>query len=99
MFFKKKRQGIRLERLGNLYITPGAAEILGEKGRDALHFVRRHMSGDWGDLCSEDWDANRLAVEDGSRVFSSYNLGGGYKVWVITEADRSATTVLLPEEY
>lgn len=60
--------------------------------------LNRHLKGDWGDLDDEDKAANDRALEDGTRLFSSYNLPGG-KIWIITEADRSATTILLPEEY
>lgn len=60
--------------------------------------LRRHLGGDWGDLCDEDKDANEQALTHGGRLFSSYELPEG-KLWIITEADRSVTTFLLPEEY
>jgi hypothetical protein len=61
---------------------------------------QRHAQGDWGDVCEEDWALNDLALADGDgRIFSSYELPESGKVWVITEADRSVTTLLLPEEY
>jgi hypothetical protein len=62
-------------------------------------FLARHVTGDWGDLGDEDKEENELSVEQGFRILSAYKLQGGGKVWVITETDRSATTILLPEEY
>ena len=59
----------------------------------------RHLSGDWGEVCREDWIANELSLKEGTRLFSVYNAANGTRFWVITEADRSATTVLLPDEY
>jgi hypothetical protein len=59
----------------------------------------RHARGDWGDLSSEDKLANKRALEEGTRLLSAYHLKTGQKIWIITEWDRSATTVLLPEEY
>jgi hypothetical protein len=60
--------------------------------------LTRHAKGDWGDLCAFDRRQNEIALRDGYRVFSSYNAPAG-RVWIITEADRSITTILLPEEY
>jgi hypothetical protein len=85
---------------GALYTTPGAAEALKEAGVSPLAYVARHIAGEWGDLCEEDKRRNDEALEDGSRILSAYILPKtGVKIWVITEADRSATTVLLPSEY
>jgi len=61
--------------------------------------LARHLRGDWGDLCPEDWDANERALQYGGRLFSAYQEEGLPKIWIITEADRSATTILFPEEY
>lgn len=61
--------------------------------------LRRHMSCDWGDVCEEDWKANDRALRNGERLLSSYLTENGKKFWIITEADRSVTTILLPEEY
>ncbi|MFN7915709.1 MAG: hypothetical protein U0Q55_10255 [Vicinamibacterales bacterium] len=83
-------------RLGRLLATPGALCALNPD--DLLAILERHAIGDWGDLCDEDKAANDAALKQGSRLLSAYCLDGE-KVWVITEADRSATTVLLPEEY
>ncbi len=61
--------------------------------------IRRHVSGDWGDLDEEDKRENQISLERGFRIFSAYNTSKDIRVWVITEADRSYTTVLLPEDY
>ncbi len=61
--------------------------------------IARHASGDWGDLGEEDKQENQLSVERGFRIFSAYNTSYGFRVWVITEADRSVTTALLPSDY
>ena len=61
--------------------------------------IARHARGDWGELCDEDVAANEQALKDGGRLLSAYKATSGTKFWVITEADRSATTVLLPEDY
>jgi hypothetical protein len=65
----------------------------------ALPFLRRHVIGDWGDLGAEDWEANYEAVTSGGRLLSAYVVREGEQLWIITEADRSSTTILLPEEY
>ena len=61
--------------------------------------IDRHVSGDWGDLDEHDRGENQLALEKGFRIFSVYNTGSGIKLYIITEADRSYTTALLPEDY
>lgn len=85
--------------LGRVLATPGAlaAISLGEIGQALF----RHQSGDWGDICAEDAGANERALADGDRILSVYARtdGSGEKFWIITEADRASTTVLLPEEY
>jgi hypothetical protein len=85
--------------LGQLVATPGALSALEESGQDAIEFVSRHASGDWGDLSEEDQNENEFSLLHGFRLLSSYRLRNGVKVWVITEADRSSTTLLLPDEY
>jgi hypothetical protein len=72
---------------------------MGEAGTDGLEFLSRHVRGDWGDLSEEDRRENDLSVRQGFRILSAYNLRTGVKIWIITEADRSATTFLLPDEY
>ncbi len=84
--------------LGRLLATPGALEALAEAGEHPFGYLARHATGDWGDLCTFDRRQNEVALREGSRIFSSYGTPAG-RVWVITEADRSATTILLPEEY
>lgn len=84
--------------LGRVVATPGALNLLMETGEDAFCYLARHATGDWGDLCAFDRRQNEIALRDGYRVFSSYDIPAG-RIWVITEADRSITTILLPEEY
>ena len=84
--------------LGRVLATPGAMDLLAEMGETPSSYLARHASGDWGDLCRADARENELSLEQGRRVLSSYPVGAG-KIWIITEADRSATTILLPEEY
>ena len=84
--------------LGKVVATPGALKLLSEMGEDPFGYIARHAAGDWGDLCAFDRRQNEIALRDGLRVFSSYPVGKE-RVWIITEADRSVTTMLLPEEY
>jgi hypothetical protein len=83
---------------GKLVATPGALDLLERSGKTGAEYVLRHLRGDWGDLCDEDVEQNKCALEKGYRLMSSYNLGST-KLWIITEADRSVTTLLLPDEY
>jgi len=85
--------------LGRLLATPGAIEACERAGTHPVQYITRHAAGDWGDLDPEDLRENELALEKGFRLFSSYTLPTDAKLWVITEADRSATTALLPSEY
>ena len=85
--------------LGHTYITPGAEEALQIAGQPAIEFLRRHMSCDWGELSEDDVRENELSLKQGFRLLSNYQTGKGQQLWIITEADRSATTVLLPSEY
>jgi hypothetical protein len=84
--------------LGKVVATPGALKLLMEAGGYPFDLLARHATGDWGDLCPFDLRQNEIALRDGLRVFSSYEVPAG-RVWIITEADRSITTILLPEEY
>jgi hypothetical protein len=88
-----------LFQLGRILATPCAITAMEESGQDAGQLLRRHQSGDYGDICQDDWRENELSVAENFRIMSVYTLANGLKIWVITEADRSATTVLLPEEY
>jgi hypothetical protein len=90
---------MRRFRLGLATITPGALEVLERLGVSPSELLERHASGDWGDVPPEDGRENEHALERGLRVLSSYPLPGGVRVWVITEADRSSTCILLPAEY
>jgi hypothetical protein len=86
--------------LGQIVSTPGALEALKAEGSNALLLLGRHVSGDWGDLSEDDRRENELSVKKGFRILSAYRLPRtGLKLWIITEADRSATTFLLPDEY
>jgi len=85
--------------LGQTYVTPGAEEALMIAGQTGIEFLRRHMSIDWGDLSDEDVRENELSLREGFRLLSAYRTAKGQKLWIITEADRSATTILLPSEY
>ncbi len=85
--------------LGETFITPGAQEALEIAGETAIQFLRRHMSQDWGEVSEEDARENELSLRDGFRLLSAYRTTRGEKIWIITEADRSATTILLPSEY
>lgn len=82
--------------LGELVITGNASVRLTTE--EVLTALRRHTSGDWGDLCPEDTLANDEALHQGGRLLSAYGQGT-HRFWVISESDRSATIVLLPEDY
>lgn len=90
---------IRHFDLGQLVATPGALDALSRAGQSPLEILLRHAANDWGEVCPEDWQANDEALESGERLLSAYTLANGEKIWIITESDRSATTVLLPDEY
>ena len=88
-----------LFELGRIVATPGALQALEEAGQQPSVFLDRHISGDWGELDDEDKRENEFSVRNGLRILSAYTTHAGEKIWIITEADRSATTLLLPEEY
>lgn len=83
--------------LGQLVMTPGASHAL--TAEDVTAAVRRHVRGDWGEVEEDDRRENELSLREGFRLLSAYTSGDGEPFWIITEADRSATTVLLPGEY
>jgi len=85
--------------LGHTVMTRGAQAALERAGEDPLTYLSRHAFGDWGDVCEEDWQENELSLEKGFRLLSAYHTSAGDKLWIITEWDRSATTILLPDEY
>jgi hypothetical protein len=88
---------LALFRMGRLVTTAGALARLPQE--DVLEGIRRHHGGDWGDVSPESRLENEFALQEGERLWSVYHDRHGVKFWIITEADRSATTILLPEEY
>jgi len=84
-------------RLGRIVSTPHALEVI--PNEDILASIARHQAGDWGEVPPEDATANNCALVDGTRILSAYRSSKGTKFWIITEADRSSTCVLLPEDY
>ena len=84
---------------GRMVATPGALALLEQNNKSPLEFVSRHLRGDWGDLDKEDKSENELSLKYGFRLMSSYQVTDNEKIWIITEADRSVTTLLLPSEY
>lgn len=85
--------------LGRVVATPGALAALEAAGQNAADFLLQHETGDWGEVDEEDRQANEAAVEKGLRILSVYRTRDNTALWVITEADRSSTCILLPEEY
>lgn len=85
--------------LGQTFITPAAQEAIRDAGQLTLEFLLRHQSGDWGEVCEADKRENELSLAQGFRLLSAYRTNEGEKLWVITEWDRSSTTILLPSEY
>lgn len=80
--------------LGRIVATPGAIAL----GINFAPYINRHVRGDWGDVDSEDWERNNVSVGEGSRIISAYQTAA-WRIWIITEADRTVTTILLPSEY
>ncbi len=85
--------------LGTIVATPGALMAVEIAQQTLTEFVQRHHSGDWGELDDEDRNENDYSLKNGFRLLSAYRLRDGVKIWIITEADRSVTTILLPGEY
>lgn len=85
--------------LGQIVATPGALRAFQDAHEDPQTFLRRHQNHDWGVVDSYDWKANDRAAVGDERVLSAYQLTGGERIWIITERDRSVTTILLPSEY
>jgi hypothetical protein len=84
---------------GQIVATPGALELLEQSNRTLSEFISRHLRGDWGDLCEDDKVENELSLKHGLRLMSSYVVSEKETLWIITDADRSTTTLLLPSEY
>jgi hypothetical protein len=85
--------------IGQTFLTRGALDALLEAGQSAVEFLRRHQRGDWGEVGREDQQENEYSLKHGFRILSAYRTKDGTKLWAITEADRSSTTILLPSEY
>ena len=85
--------------LGQIVSTPSALEAMQESGQTPQFFLDRHVAGDWGQVDAEDWQLNDEAVKEGTRLLSAYTTLKGRKLWIITEHDRSSTTILLPSDY
>ena len=90
---------IRPFSLGKVVATPGALAAIEQAGQTPATFLDRHAKGDWGVVDGDDWVLNDEALEDGTRLLSAYRTGDDVRIWVITEADRSSTCILLPDEY
>ena len=93
----------QLTHLGQIVVTQTLFDTLADLGlgQDSTlrPLINRHAAGDWGDVCDEDRQLNEDAIKGGARTMSVYNVQPGLTIWVITEADRSTTTALLPEDY
>lgn len=92
-------RNIPLFSSGRIVATPGALSLLEEVKKSPSDFLSRHLRGDWGELCQEDKTENELSLKHGFRLLSSYPVTETHTLWIITEADRSVTTLLLPSEY
>ena len=85
--------------LGQIVATPGALAALKKAGQQPGEFLTRHVHREWGDLDEDDRKENEYSLEHGFRLLSAYKTNAGDRLWIITEADRSVTTLLLPDEY
>lgn len=94
-----KSQNKVLFDLGQTVMTIGAKEALAESNQSPSEFLARHQSGDWGIVSKDDAKENALSLKEGFRIMSVYKISQNVKLWIITEADRSSTTILLPNEY
>ena len=86
-------------RAGQLVMTAGVTDLVQRGELNPVPYLQRHLDGDWGDLCDDDRRSNDAALKNGDRLLSSYRITPDLKLWIITEWDRSVTTLLLPEEY
>ena len=84
---------------GFIVVTTGVQALIEHEALNPLIYLYRHLSGDWGDVDPEDWQANQSALEHGERLLSVYCISDELTLWIITEWDRSVTTLLLPSEY
>ena len=85
--------------LGRIVATPGALKVIEDAAQVPAEFLDRHSQGDWGEVDAGDWDLNDQALEEGTRILSAYRTTKKERIWIITEADRSSTCLLLPREY
>jgi hypothetical protein len=85
--------------LGQIVATPAALQALNDAGQEPDFFLGQHVVGNWGTVGQEDWQLNDEALKLGERLLSAYTTLKGVRIWVITEADRTSTCLLLPEEY
>jgi hypothetical protein len=85
--------------LGHVVATPGALRALEKAEQLPAEFLDRHVNGDWGEVPEADKQENELSVEQEFRILSAYTTSAGDQIWILTEADRSATTLMLPSEY
>lgn len=92
-------EGEPLFELGAIVATPGALRLMLMNGVDPQALLRRHVTGDWSEMDAEDQATNHEAIKHGARIFSAYRVSPSHRIWVITESDRSATTLLKPNEY
>jgi len=97
--FKFDEASTPMSEHGALVITRGVSEMMKTQRLNVFHYFGRHIQGDWGDICDEDRKMNEEALISGYRLMSVYDVTADLKIWIITEADRSVTTILLPEEY
>ena len=89
-------------KMGHMVMTRGVNDLVAENeafAKFVAQSLASHSRGDWGNLSEEDRQENELSLKEGFRLFSAYETEGLPKIWIITEADRSATTVLFPDEY
>ena len=84
---------------GHVVATPGVLIALTEAQDNFCAYLARHASGDWGEVSSQDASENELSLRAGFRLLSAYKIKDSTRIWIITEADRSSTMILLPEEY
>lgn len=101
--FRRKLERINesavLFPLGQVFLTVGAKDAIQEANQNAFEFISRHQTGDFGLVGNEDWKENEFSIKNGFRILSAYKTKNDVKIWLITEADRSSTTCLLPSEY
>ena len=85
--------------LGHVCATPAAMDLMEQLSLSPLEFIVRHVFGDWGQVCQDDREANQAALQNGTRLLSAYEVSDGQRLWVLTEADRSVTTLMCPSDY